>query len=49
MTPSAPPRAGAARSPHYSHISVFYTDFYSSYASPQNREAAIAFLAPRVY
>lgn len=48
VRPSAPPRGGAARSPHYSHISVFYTDFYSSYASPQNREAAIAFLAPRV-
>ena len=48
VRPSASPRGGAARSPHYSHISVFYTDFYSSYASPQNREAAIAFLAPRV-
>ena len=47
VKPSAPP-GGAAHSPHYSHVSVFYTDFYSSYASPQNREAAIAFLAPRV-
>jgi hypothetical protein len=48
VKPSAQRRGGAARSPHYSHISVFYTDFYSSYASAQNREAAIAFLAPRV-
>jgi hypothetical protein len=39
---------GSARSPHYSHISVFYTDFYSAYASPKDREATLAFLAPRV-
>ncbi|MEO7040228.1 MAG: hypothetical protein ABI186_09390 [Candidatus Elarobacter sp.] len=41
-------RSGTARSPHYSHISVFYTDFYSTYASPSDRDATIAFLGPRV-
>jgi Big-like domain-containing protein len=50
--PRAPVRAsanvGSARSPHYTHISVFYTDFYSAYASPKDREATLAFLAPRV-
>ena len=46
--PSARARNGAARSPHYSHISVFYTDFYSAYASPRDRDATLAFLAPRV-
>lgn len=42
------PKRANARSPHFSHISVFYTDFYSSYASAQDRDATIAFLAPRV-
>jgi hypothetical protein len=46
--PRAPVKGGSARSPHYSHISVFYTDFYSSYASPKDRAATLAFLAPRV-
>ena len=46
--PRAPAKGGSARSPHYSHISVFYTDFYSAYASPKDREATLAFLAPRV-
>jgi hypothetical protein len=36
------------RSPHFSHISVFYTDFYSRYASPADRATTIAFLAPRL-
>jgi hypothetical protein len=46
--PRAAVKGGSARSPHYSHISVFYTDFYSAYASPKDREATLAFLAPRV-
>lgn len=46
--PRALAKSGATRSPHYSHISVFYTDFYSSYASPSDRDATIAFLGPRV-
>lgn len=36
------------RSPHFSHISVFYTDFYARYAKPADRDAVIAFLAPRL-
>jgi hypothetical protein len=46
--PRAAVKGGSAQSPHYSHISVFYTDFYSAYASPRDREATLAFLAPRV-
>jgi Bacterial Ig-like domain (group 2) len=48
VKPSARVKGGAARSPHYTHISVFYTDFYSSYASAKDRDATISFLAPRV-
>ena len=36
------------RAPRLSHISIFYTDFYSSWASARDRDAAIAFLAPRL-
>lgn len=39
---------GSSQSPHFTHISVFYTDFYSAYASPKDRAATIEFLAPRV-
>ncbi len=46
--PVARVRGGGPRSPHYSHISIFYTDFYSAYASPKDRDATLAFLAPRV-
>lgn len=35
-------------SPHYSHISLFYTDFYSSYASPADLRATISFLGARL-
>lgn len=38
----------AARSPHFSHISLFYTDFYSRYASPADHAAALAFLGARL-
>ena len=38
----------AARSPHFSHISLFYTDFYSRYASPADHGAALAFLGARI-
>ena len=48
VKPSVRAKGGAARSPHYSHISVFYTDFYTSYASAKDRDAAISFLGPRV-
>jgi hypothetical protein len=36
------------RSPHYAHISVFYTDFYSRYASQNDQRAVYAFLGPRI-
>jgi Bacterial Ig-like domain (group 2) len=45
---SASQEGSSPRSPHFSHISVFYTDFYSSYASAQDRDATIKFLASRV-
>ncbi|MBA2685755.1 MAG: hypothetical protein H0U66_14820 [Gemmatimonadaceae bacterium] len=48
VAPRALARSGATQSPHYSHISVFYTDFYSAYASPSDRDATIGFLGPRV-
>ena len=38
----------SARSPHYSHISLFYTDFYSRYASPADHAAALSFLGARL-
>ncbi len=38
----------SARSPHFSHISLFYTDFYSRYASPADHNAALAFLGSRL-
>jgi hypothetical protein len=38
----------AARSPHFSHISLFYTDFYSRYASPADHGTALAFLGARI-
>jgi len=44
----APMARRSAQSPHFSHISVFYTDFYSRYASPSDQSAAYAFLGPRI-
>ena len=38
----------AARSPHFSHISLFYTDFYSHYASPVDQRATLSFLGARL-
>ncbi len=38
----------SARSPHFSHISLFYTDFYSRYASPADHSTAMAFLGSRI-
>ncbi len=38
----------AAHSPHFSHISLFYTDFYSRYASPSDQRATIDFLGARL-
>ena len=38
----------SARSPHFSHISLFYTDFYSHYAKPADQAAVLSFLAPRL-
>jgi Bacterial Ig-like domain (group 2) len=35
-------------SPHFSHISLFYTDFYSSYASPADQRATVSFLGARL-
>jgi len=37
-----------ALTPHFSHISVFYTDFYSRYASPADQRATYDFLGPRL-
>ena len=44
----APMARRSARSPHFSHISVFYTDFYARYASPSDQRAVYAFLGPRI-
>jgi len=44
----APMARRSARSPHFSHISVFYTDFYSRYASPGDQRAAYSFLGQRI-
>lgn len=44
----APMARRSARSPHFAHISVFYTDFYSRYASPSDQRAAVGFLGPRI-
>ncbi|MBA2683205.1 MAG: Ig-like domain-containing protein [Gemmatimonadaceae bacterium] len=38
----------AARSPHFSHINLFYTDFYSRYASPSDQRATLTFLGARL-
>jgi hypothetical protein len=38
----------SAKSPHFSHISLFYTDFYTRYASPADKAATLAFLGARV-
>lgn len=38
----------SVRTPHFSHISLFYTDFYSRYASPGDQRATYSFLAPRL-
>lgn len=46
-TTPAPVRR-SPRSPHFSHISVFFTDFYFRYAKPNDRTAALGFLAPRL-
>jgi hypothetical protein len=44
----APVAKRSQRSPHFSHISVFYTDFYARYASPADQRAVYAFLGGRV-
>jgi Bacterial Ig-like domain (group 2) len=44
----APMARRSARSPHFAHISVFYTDFYARYASPSDQRAVFAFLGPRI-
>jgi hypothetical protein len=38
----------SARSPHFSHISLFYTDFYSRYASPADQRITYDFLGQRL-
>ncbi|MEO8881311.1 MAG: Ig-like domain-containing protein [Gemmatimonadaceae bacterium] len=38
----------AARSPHFSHINLFYSDFYSRYASPSDQRATLEFLGARL-
>lgn len=44
----APMARRSARSPHFGHISVFYTDFYARYASQSDQRAVFAFLGPRI-
>lgn len=44
----APIARRSARSPHFAHISMFYTDFYSRYASPADQRATYAFLGQRL-
>jgi hypothetical protein len=52
--PAAAPRSAplnvrrSARSPHFSHISLFYTDFYSRYASPADQRTTYDFLGQRL-
>jgi hypothetical protein len=46
--PMAPMARRSARSPHFPHISVFYTDFYSRYASPADQRATYTFLGERL-
>jgi hypothetical protein len=38
----------SAQSPHFSHISLFYTDFYSRYSSPSDQHATLTFLGARL-
>ncbi|HMI56999.1 MAG TPA: Ig-like domain-containing protein, partial [Gemmatimonadaceae bacterium] len=38
----------SARSPHFSHINLFYTDFYSRYASPGDQRVTYDFLGQRL-
>ena len=38
----------SAQSPHFSHINLFYTDFYSRYASPSDQHATLTFLGARL-
>jgi hypothetical protein len=45
---AAPMARRSPRSPHFSHISLFYTDFYSQWASPGDRTATIGFLGSRL-
>ncbi|MBK5187122.1 MAG: Ig-like domain-containing protein [Gemmatimonadaceae bacterium] len=42
------PFKGNPHSPHFSHISVFYTDFYGSYASPADQRVVYPFLGKRL-
>jgi len=42
------PHGGQRDSPHFSHISVFYTDFFTSYRPPAERKAVVDFMARRV-
>jgi hypothetical protein len=45
---SAPMAKRSSRSPHFPHISLFYTDFYSRYASQADQQATYAFLGQRL-
>ena len=38
----------SAQTPHFSHISLFYTDFYSQYASPADQRAVYDYLGERL-
>lgn len=55
QSPAPPPLREApsngrrsAQSPHFSHINLFYTDFYSRYASPSDQHATLTFLGARL-
>jgi len=42
------PDSAKPDSPHFSHISVYYTDFFTSYRPPAERKAVVDFMARRV-
>jgi hypothetical protein len=44
----APVARRSPQSPHFSHISLFYTDFYSRYASDADKRATYSFLGERL-
>jgi hypothetical protein len=48
--PNSAPASGkrVANSPHFSHINLFYTDFYTRYESAADQRATLSFLGARL-